>query len=355
MRIIRHYISKEIIFTFSATLIVLLAILLVQRLALMLNEVMSGGISPNVILSMIGIQILRFLAELVPLSFLLASIVAFGRLYKDSEMTAMFALGMPLSTLYRLLFQLAIPLSIILLLLNFFLIPHFSSRFQDIQQQAREEAQLTIIKAGTFKELSHGKNTVYVREISEDQQSIKDVFIKTLGHEGEYSITLAKSGRQQIEPQSGTRFLILNDGKRYTFAPSGAVDVLEYREIILRLDGTAEEAVPKMAALPTSEVYFFINYIVVYKMELERRFSTAISLLILVIMIPALAHSGPRQGRFSNLLAGIFIYVIYFNLLNLAQTWMRKGITPPVIGLWWVHAVMLTIALVIAYRFSKRM
>lgn len=354
MRIIRHYISKEILFTFSATLIVLLAILLVQRLALMLNEVMSGGISPNVIFSMIGIQVLRFVAELVPLSFLLASIVAFGRLYKDSEMTAMFALGMPLSTLYRLLFQLAIPLSAILLLLNFFLIPHFSLRFHDIQQQAREEAQLTIIKAGTFKELSRGKNTVYVRQISDNQQEINDVFIKTLGNDGEYAITLAKTGRQEVDPQIGTRFLILKEGKRYTFYKNGAVDILDYQEIVLRLDGNAEQVVPKMAAFSTSEITSKLGD-VLYQREFERRLSSAISLLIIVLMIPALAHSGPRQGRFGNLLAAIFIYVIYFNLLNLAQTWMRKSITPYWLGLWWVHVVMLAIAAVIAYRFSKRM
>lgn len=354
MRIIRHYISKEILFTFGATLIVLLAILLVQRLALMLTEVMNGGISPNVILSMIGIQILRFIAELVPLSFLLASIVAFGRLYKDSEMTAMFALGMPLSTLYRLLFQIAIPLSVILLLLNFFLIPHFSLRFYDIQQQAREEAQLTIIKAGTFKELSRGKNIVYVREISDNQQEIKDVFIKTLGNDGEYSITLAKTGRQEVDAQTGVRFLVLKDGKRYTFANNGSIDILDYQEIILRLDGSVEQVIPKMAAFSTSSLMINYHYII-FQREFERRLSASISLLILVLMIPALAHSGPRQGRFGNLLAAIFIYVIYFNLLNLAQTWMRKGVTPDWIGLWWVHVVMLAIAAVIAYRFSKRM
>ncbi len=354
MRIIRHYISKEILFTFAATIIVLLAILLVQRLALMLNEVMSGGISPNVIFSMIGIQILRFVAELVPLSFLLASIVAFGRLYKDSEMTAMFALGMPLSTLYRLLFQITIPLAAILLLLNFFMIPHFSLRFHDIQQQAREEAQLTIIKAGTFKELSRGKNTVYVREISDNQQEIKDVFIRTQEKNGDYSVTLAKTGRQEIEPNSGIRFLILNDGNRYSFAKSGAIDVLNFQEVVLRLDTNAEQVVPRMAAFSTKELLSNLDN-VLYQREFERRLSTAISLLIVVLMIPALSHSNPRQGRFGNLLVAIFIYVIYFNLLNMAQTWMRKGITPDWLGLWWTHVVMLIVALVIAYRFSKRM
>lgn len=357
MRLIRHYISKEILFTFGATLIVLLAILLVQRLALMLNEVMSGGISPNVIFSMIGIQILRFIAELVPLSFLLASIVAFGRLYKDSEMTAMFALGMPLSTLYRLLFQITVPLAAILLLLNFFLIPHFSLRFHDIQQQAREEAQLTIIKAGTFKELSRGKNTVYVKEISENQQEIQDVFIKTQGENSEYSITLAKTGRQEIDPQIGTRFLILNDGNRYTFAKNGVVDILKFQEIILRLDNSSGYNVPKNAALSTSQLLSKLgdpNY-KGYDGEFHRRLSAAISLLILTLMIPTLSHSNPRQGRFGNLLMAVFIYVVYFNLINLSQAWIRKGATPAALGMWWVHGIMLIIALFVAYRFSKRM
>jgi len=354
MRIIRHYISREILFTFSATLVVLLAILLVQRLALLLTEVINGGISPNVILSMIGIQILRFVAELVPLSFLLASIAAFGRLYKDSEMTAMFALGMPLSTLYRLLLQMAMPLAAILLLLNFFLIPHFSLRFHDIQQQARAEAQLTLVKAGTFKELSRGKNIVYAREISDNQEQIKDVFIKTIENDSGYSITLAKTGRQEVDMQTGIRFLVLNDGNRYTFTKNGSIDVLNYQEIILRLDSKTEQTIPRMAAFSTSEIMSKLSD-VLYQREFERRLSSAISLLIIVLMIPALAHSGPRQGRFGNLLAAIFIYVIYFNLLNLAQTWMRKGITPYWLGLWWVHVVMLAIAAVIAYRFSKRM
>ncbi|MBS7816315.1 LPS export ABC transporter permease LptF [Wohlfahrtiimonas chitiniclastica] len=354
MKILRHYISREILLTLSATLIVLLAILLVQRLALMLNEVMNGGISANVIFSMIGIQILRFVAELVPLSFLLASIVAFGRLYKDSEMTAMFALGMPLTNLYRVLFQLAVPFSIILLLLNFWVIPYFSQKHFAIQQQAREEAQLTVVKAGTFRELSRGKNIVYVREISENQQEIKDVFIKTLEDEGAYTITLAKTGHQIVDRETGVRFLVLENGKRYSFLKNGGIDVLDYQEITLRLDSSTQPVFPKLATYSTREIVDNLNR-TDFNSEFNRRFASAISVLILAIMIPALAHSNPRQGRFGKLLSAIFIYVVYFNLLNVAQNWVRKGVTPSWLGMWWVHGVMLIVALVIAYRYSKRL
>ena len=188
----------------------------------------------------------------------------------------------------------------------------------------------------------------------ENQQEIKDVFIKTQENNGDYSVTLAKIGHQEIDPQSGIRFLILNDGNRYSFAKNGAIDVLKFQEVVLRLDASGEQVVPRMATYSTQKLLSNLND-VLYQREFERRLSSAISLLIIVLMIPALSHSNPRQGRFGNLLVAIFIYVIYFNLLNMAQSWMRKGVTPDWLGLWWVHVVMLILALVIAHRFSKRM
>ncbi len=119
MNIIRRYITKEIVTTLSATLIILLSILLVQRLALMLNDAASSGMSFKLIFSIFGVQLLKFTSDLFPISFLMASIMAFGRLYKDSEMTAMYALGIPIKEIYRLLFYLALPFSFILILLNF--------------------------------------------------------------------------------------------------------------------------------------------------------------------------------------------------------------------------------------------
>jgi lipopolysaccharide export system permease protein len=41
----------------------------------------------------------------------------------------------------------------------------------------------------------------------------------------------------------------------------------------------------------------------------------------------------------------ILVYFVYSNMLALGQTLIKKGHVPGFTGLWWVHVVMLVIAL----------
>jgi len=53
-----------------------------------------------------------------------------------------------------------------------------------------------------------------------------------------------------------------------------------------------------------------------------------------------LSRSPPRQGRYANLFIAVLIYIVYSNLLGVAQTWVEQGVVPGVFGLWWVHALL---------------
>jgi lipopolysaccharide export system permease protein len=41
------------------------------------------------------------------------------------------------------------------------------------------------------------------------------------------------------------------------------------------------------------------------------------------------------------LFAGVLIFILYFNLLGVARTWVAKGESFAGVGLWWVHLVPL--------------
>ncbi len=66
---------------------------------------------------------------------------------------------------------------------------------------------------------------------------------------------------------------------------------------------------------------------------------------ILALYALVLAHTDARRGRLSNLFAAILVYLIYSNLLGLGQTLLKKGQVPPGVGLWWLHAGMLLVAI----------
>ena len=350
MNLIRRYLRREILSTFAAVLIVLISILLVQRLAFYLNQVLDGTLSQSAVFSLLGLQVVRFITELLPLSFLLASILAFGRLYKDSEMTAMYALGVSVSSVYRVLLGMAIPLGILLTVLNFWIVPEIAKQQDEVLRKAREDAQLTIIKPGIFREFARGKHTIYVQGINKKEDELQNIFIKTREKDRTYSITLAEKGYQIISPEN-VRFILLNDGSRTHVKKNGETDRLFFNEMIIRLDSDDSLTWPKAISYSASEV--FPGKTLAQKAEFHRRIASPISVFILVLMIPALSHSKPREGRFNKLILGVIFYVIYFNLIGVGQAWIKKGSVSPEVGLWWIHGLNLIFALIISTRHNK--
>ena len=73
-------------------------------------------------------------------------------------------------------------------------------------------------------------------------------------------------------------------------------------------------------------------------------------------LLASLAHTSPRAGRYGKLVLGILAYLVYSNLLALAQAWVAKGYVSPLVGLWWVHGLALVAALwLIGRRFGWHM
>ncbi len=349
MKLINRYIRREILSTFAAVLLVLIAILLVQRLAFYLNQVINGSLSQSAVFSLLGLQIVRFITELLPLSFLLASILAFGRLYKDSEMTALYALGMPVKRLYRILLQIGIPLSFLVLILNFWIVPEIAQIQEIVLKKAREEAQLTILKPGVFQEFARGKHTIYVQSINGETGSLEKIFIKSREGNDAKVITFADKGTQEID-ENNVRFVILENGSRTT-SNADYHEVIYFDTLRIRLDVDRSDSWPKAIAWSAKDVIF--GDTVLEKRELQRRLSGPISIFMLILLIPALSHSKPRQGRFNKLILGVIFYVFYFNLLGMGLSWMKSGKVNPDIGLWWIHAIMFLFAFYIYRRYNR--
>jgi lipopolysaccharide export system permease protein len=41
----------------------------------------------------------------------------------------------------------------------------------------------------------------------------------------------------------------------------------------------------------------------------------------------------------------LMVFIVYLNMLSAAKAWIEQGSISPMLGLWWVHGVMLAIAL----------
>jgi lipopolysaccharide export system permease protein len=74
--------------------------------------------------------------------------------------------------------------------------------------------------------------------------------------------------------------------------------------------------------------------------EFQWRLSTPVSALLLTLAAIPLSRSRPRQGRYAKMLLAITIYAVYFNLLDVARSWVEQGSSHHI---WWVPALLLVL------------
>src|SRR5690606_34832315 len=88
-----RYLLRDFVQSFLATLIVLLTVSLGGVLVDVLGEIADGGIPARLLLSQLGLQLLVYLPLVLPLALMLGLMLAVARLYRDSEMAVLNAVG----------------------------------------------------------------------------------------------------------------------------------------------------------------------------------------------------------------------------------------------------------------------
>ncbi|HUH37512.1 MAG TPA: LptF/LptG family permease, partial [Spongiibacteraceae bacterium] len=82
---------------------------------------------------------------------------------------------------------------------------------------------------------------------------------------------------------------------------------------------------------------------------LQWRISLALLVPVVALIAQALARTNPRRGRFGKMFPAFLLYMLYLVLLNAAREMLDKSEVSPLVGLWWVHAVFLALALALLF------
>ena len=53
----------------------------------------------------------------------------------------------------------------------------------------------------------------------------------------------------------------------------------------------------------------------------------------------------PRQGRYAHVWIAVLVFALYANLALAGRTWLERGVIPAALGLWWVHGLFLAVSL----------
>jgi lipopolysaccharide export system permease protein len=335
--VLYRYVLLEGLMAWLGVTTVLLAIMLSTRFARFLADAAAGKIPREFLLNVAGLSCLQYLVILIPVSLLLAILLALGRMYRDQEISAMAGCGVGPGALYRPFMLLAFCLAALTAALSFQIGPWAGRQADALFRDAQRLIRFTPFEAGRFKELAGGKAVFYTASIDDADGSLETVFARLQDRHGQ-SIVTAQRGSQGLDPNTGERVL-LEQGYRYAGEPGrGDFNVLRFDTLTTRV---APPALPylsgKRKLRETSQLLGSEDP--EDQAELQWRIAAPMSVLLLALLAVPLAHTDPRAGRYGKLVIGILAYLVYSNLLALGQAWVAKGFVSGTIGLWWVHAL----------------
>lgn len=346
--IIFRYLTKEVLNALLAVTFVLLLIFLSKELVRYLGYAASGKIGANILMQIMGLEIPYLLALLLPLGLYLGIILAYGRMYADSEMRVLHACGFSIKQLIAMTSVLTIVIAGIVSMLTFWVNPWIAShKDKIIAHSISTDNILQNVMAGRFQVSSDGKRVIYVERITRNHKQAQNIFIADQGAKHDdntnvWTVVSAAHGNQMTERETKDRFIVATEGYRYEGTPGqNDFKIIQFKKYAVRLPQMIMNSKRQQEeALPTLELWK--NY---HKpqnaAELQWRFSMPMLVILLGLIAIPLSQVQPRRGRYSQLIPGILIYVVYVNLLFIARNWMEQATLPFTMGMWWVHLVML--------------
>ncbi len=314
-----------------------------------LADAAAGKISSSLAFELLWLKLVSVLPKLLPVTLFLAVILTYSRLISDNEMAIMFSAGMSKLKQLKIVFLFAVPVCVIVAGLSFFASPWAEGRIYEVKSKARQDTDITGITAGQFREFSRGDRVVYIEALSDDKTAMENIFLQIRQH-GKLGVLTSDRAVFDLDEASGIRYIKFEDGRRYVGSP-GDLDyrITEYKTYAILLE--ASEAVisasKKLESIPTSILFF--SDIAQHNAELQWRTSPVFSCLLLSLLAVLLSQLPIGENRYSLLFISMLVYFIYSNLLGVSKTLLKRDEIPSIIGLWWVHALLIMTLLVLYY------
>lgn len=347
MLVLNRYLVKEVFYTLFAVVTVLMLIFVSGQLIALYAKVAGGALHLKSVLISLGLNSISNLVFVLPLSFYIALLLAFSRLYKDNEMVVLSACGIGLYQILRTFTWPAVIFALLVGALALYVAPWAESQYEVLLKQAKERSDIEGITAGRFNELTHGEGVVYTQQFNETVGTMGNVFLQHELKDRSLVITAA-NGKREINDQTGDRFFILYNGYRYdTEYSTGRSAVVRFGEHAIRVADEPERKRLELRQRAMATLDLWQRRIPSDIAEIQWRFSSILMVLILAIVALPLSRTSPRQGRYAKLAVALLVYVIYTNMLNVARAWISKEVISPWLGMWWVHAVAVTLALLL--------
>ncbi|MBW2139800.1 MAG: LPS export ABC transporter permease LptF [Deltaproteobacteria bacterium] len=345
-RIIPHYILREVLPNFFISLLVLTFILLLAKIPDLTELVVVKGVKARTILRFLWYSLPFLLSLTIPMSTLLAVLLAFLRLSGDNEITVLKSAGVSLYRLLPPVILFCLWTYLVTSYLLLYIVPSFNRSFRnELLALAKVSADISI-KEGIFNN-EFRKMVLYVDHIDLNEGWMREIFIQDGRDADVVNIINASYGR------------ITTDNKQRTLVFelfNGMIDRVEesitFERYDLKLDMESALSAENLRPADQDEMdqdelwrsvdsldKYDVRYYP-YLLEAHKRNSLPFACLVLGLIGVPLGVQGRGRGRNWGISMGLGVFIGYYILFSAGLSFGESGTYPPILGMWVPNVVM---------------
>ena len=345
--IVNRYVLKEMLAPFSINVLVFTFLFLMTELVKITNWIVNYNLSIFSVLTLIFFSMPWFLMFIIPMSVMLAVVLTFLRLSADNEIVALKSCGLSVYGLLPPVLIFSFAGFFLTLFMTLYGVPKAKATLEDLVLEMAASNVDIGLKERTFNDAF--KNVMlYVNEIDLNQKKLIDIFIEDKRQRNIISTVVAPEGRLFSEPGKFVFHLVLSNGTIHqTNLKEHSANSIRFDTYKLSLDlkkemekveerekGREEMSIAELKQVIVNESTIKDKDYYKAQIVIHRRFSFPVACLALGLLAFPLGIQSKSSKRSSGLILCLFFFLIYYLLLTAGYTLGKKGIYPPVIGMW---------------------
>ncbi len=326
--ILSKSLNMEVFKSSSSVLLIFFLLVVGSRIVGYFEQAAEGNLDPAIIMSVVALRFPDFITLLIPLSFFLGVLISISRIYADREIYGFFSVGLAPFDLIKFLAPQALLYFLLTLILSLYVAPYTKALSQEILKIDSFEEQLESIKSDEIVSLNDG-GFIYIQNTDNLLTGVK-----ALKQNQENSFFVIADELSTNESKELIK-LNFNNGSFYSgvFSDSSKLqsNFNEFKlDIKKKKNLTNDMSLTKLFDFSSDSNTASFQWNV----------SVPITILILLFIGVYISEVKPRQGRFSVILPGMLLYVMYLSLLILGREYIVDN-PKTSFGLWYVHLIFI--------------
>jgi len=345
-----RYLAREVIAAFLLGLILFTGVLLMSKMLQLADMVISKGVPLTDILRMVIYLIPNFAIITIPMSLLLAVLLAFSRISGDSEIIAIKASGISLFGLLPPILAIASVAYLLTALTSLYGLPKGHTAFKQLLQQSVKKRLSLNLKEQVFNSDIPGL-LVYITKNDSKTGRLSGIMIHDERKPADVSTIFAETGSISMDEKNNNLHLHLAEGSIHQSRPKDLYRLIGFREydLVIELSAPNTGFEKNELEMTLGELRqnlktggFSKKLMSNMGLEIHRRFALPFACFIFAVMAVPLGIQNRRSGKAAGFSLSIGTLLLFYIFQSIGKTLAAKEILTPFMAVWLPNIVFLS-------------